>query len=475
MFKSKLSTIVILVLTALTTVAFLCTPCIASGTDNHSKPIPRWLQGYDIRPEFVPVQGEKIGAIQRLQGRIVIIHQATDEAFFGKTGDPIFKKDLIATLADTVCRIQFSSKDTASLGADSILTIEDYLDARSENKKSAVLSMKAGRIFFYVLRLLGYRDIDFKVETPSSVAAVRGTKFGLHVYESRDSKTGDAVAFTNCYCADGLIEIDGRMVEPGELYQSATGEVEPAPASYLNQFHASLNLPAPAPPVVTATRRDRTTDDDENRAALAEQNAAHTENIQEVRHLNLVREEAEPAAQPLPGPDEPPAQEPPTGEPPMVPEEPAVQEPPTEPNEPPVNEPPMEPEEPPFEEPPMEPGEPPIQEPPAEPNEPPMDEPPMEPEEPPVNEPPMEPEEPPTGPEEPPTGPEEPPTGPEEPPDDDDNDWDDDDDDWDKDDDDADHDEDRDEDDDDHPGQGKGHQNHDDDHPGQGKGHDKFD
>ncbi|MFW5637001.1 MAG: FecR domain-containing protein, partial [Thermodesulfobacteriota bacterium] len=403
--------------------------------------------------------------------RIVIIHQETDEAFFGKVGDPVFEKDLIATLADTVCRIQFSSRDSASLSPHSILTIEEYLNARSENKKSAVLSMKAGRIFFYVLRLLGYRDIDFKVETPSSVAAVRGTKFGLHVYESKDPKTGEPAVFTNCYCENGLIEIDGLPVEPGELYQSATGAVRPAPPAYLDQFHAALNLPAPASALVTAGSPNPPATD-ESRAAVIEQNTAHTENIQEVRHLNLVRQESEPGGHPLPEPDQPPVTEQPTepneppiepNDPPTAPEEPPIQEPPTEPNEPPI-----EPTEPPMEEPPMEP-----EEPPTEPGEPPVEEPPTEPTEPPIQEPPEEPnepEEPPTEPEEPPIGPDEPPV--DEPPDDDrdDDDWDDDND-WD---DDSDKDNDKDKD-DDHPGQGKGHENHDDDHPGQGEGHNKFD
>jgi hypothetical protein len=297
---------------------FLYTPCTTSASDHSLKPLPRWLKGYEIQSEFIPTNKDEIGTIKHLQGRVIIIHQEMDQAFYGKTGDPVFEKDVIATLADSVCRIQFSSRDSASLSPNSILEIEAYLDARSANKKSSTLKLKAGRAFFYVLRLLGYRDIDCKVETPSSVAAVRGTKFGLHVYESQDPKTGETTVFTNCYCADGLIEIDGRMVEPGELYRSVTGEVRPAPPAYLNQFHAALNLPSPVletvsedVPAPTAARQSR--------SALIERNEAHTENTQDVHHLNLVRQKTGPGAKPSPGPNEPPTE---------------PNEPPTEPNEP---------------------------------------------------------------------------------------------------------------------------------------------
>jgi hypothetical protein len=134
--------------------------------------------------------------------------------------------------------------------------------------------MKAGRIFFYVLRLLGYRKIRFEVETPSSVAAVRGTKFGLHVYEDKGPETAEKRVFTDCYCETGLIEIDGMLVEPGELYMSATGAVRTAPPEYSDQFHAALALPAPPPPSVPASTENRT--DEENRIQADDQAGAAT-------------------------------------------------------------------------------------------------------------------------------------------------------------------------------------------------------
>ncbi|MFW5855302.1 MAG: FecR domain-containing protein [Thermodesulfobacteriota bacterium] len=364
----------------------LYTPPAVFGSDSNPTSIPRWLHGYDVQPEFIPMADEDIGFVKSLEGRVVIIHQETDEAFFGKVGDPVFRKDLIATLAGSVCRIQFSSKDSANLSPNSILTLESYLDSRSEKKKSAVLKMKAGRVFFYVLRLLGYRDTDFRVETPSSVAAVRGTKFGLHVYESKDPETGEDAVFTNCYCADGLIEIDGLLVRKGELYESAAETVQPAPPDYLNQFHTAFNLPAPVLEVTAKANNNRALSNEMPMPA-GDQTAAHTDNIQEKRYVDLVmNQKTEPAPDPSPGPNDPPVNDDSSPDP-------------TEPNPPPVNEPPTAPSDPPDEGSPIEPT-PPSPEPPNEPGRPPVPEPPPRPEEPPASPDPLDP--PTSGPAEPP-------------------------------------------------------------------------
>jgi hypothetical protein len=396
-------------------IGMMAVPSAAAESDESPSAIPRWLQGYDIQPESVPFEGEEIGIIKSIEGRIVIVHQETDEAFFGSVGDPVFRKDVIATLADSVCRIRFSSMDSANLSPNSILTIEDYLDSRTEKKKSAVLTMKAGRILFYVLRLLGYRETEFRVETPSSVAAVRGTKFGLHVYESKDPETGEETFFTNCYCADGLIEIDGQLVRKGELYESATETVQPVPPSYLNQFHTALNLPAPVLEVTAKTYRNRKSLNEISMPA-ADQTAAHTDTIQEKRYVDLVKnQKTEPAPAPSPGPNDPPVVAPPEGINPPKDEDSPTE--PAEPNPPPINEPPTVPSDPPEDDSPTEPTPPPSPGPPNEPGRPPVPEPPPHPGEPPASGPSNPPEppdlhdshDPPTP--EPPTGPAEPPRG----------------------------------------------------------------
>ena len=364
-------------------------PCTASGADKTTAALPRWLEGYDIKPGFIPRNADNIGTIKSLTGRIVIVHQETDDAFFGEIGDPVFVKDTIATLENSVCRIQFSTGDSATLSADSILALEEYLDARAAKKKSAFLEMKAGRVFFYVLRVLGYRDIDFKVKTPASVAAVRGTKFGLHVYQNEASRAGGDAWHTDCYCEDGLIEIDGLQVHRGELYQSGTREVHPASPAYRDRFHAALNLPLP--PAVPISCGSQAIAAKENmRVEIVNMSAGQTDDIQERRQVELLEgQDANPGSD-----SSHPSESPSVESPPSQPESPSVESPPSQPESPSVESPPAQPESPSVESPPAQPESPSVESPPAQPESPSVESPPAQPESPSVESPPSQPESP---------------------------------------------------------------------------------
>ncbi len=396
----------------LLTAAFVCGA--AAGDGEGIDAVPKWLDGYDIRPGYIPGDGEPVGAVERLQGRMVIIRQETGEAFFAKPGDPIFLKDLIATLDSAVCRIRFSSRDTASLSTNTILTVESYLDDRSGRRKSATLRMKVGRAFFYVLRLLGYREIDVRVKTPSSVAAVRGTKFGLNVYRFSDPADGRESFVTDCYCADGLIEIDGAWVSQGELYRGGTGKISPASPGYVTVFHRSLELAAPSPPVASVDVRGP-----DPQQSAAEQTLELTESIlqqHQFRRLGTPADDPErspgtPAPNDPPVDDEPPVVDPPETPPAGLPTE----EPPVDDPAPPEEDPETPPAQPPPEEPPMD-------DPPVAPKDPPEQDPETPPDLPPGEDDPVHPHPPETPPAEPPPGEtpgEEPPQPPWDPPPDD--------------------------------------------------------
>jgi hypothetical protein len=112
--------------------------------------------------------------------------------------------------------------------------------------------MLKGKAMFYAMRLLRYKESRVTVKTPTAVAAVRGTKFALHVFQLDEAKTaragirvadsGNAVGPYLAAAGSGgsntgtigtvgdgsmTFEVDGETVTlgPGEVFNSLTGEV----------------------------------------------------------------------------------------------------------------------------------------------------------------------------------------------------------------------------------------------------------
>ena len=130
--------------------------------------------------------------------------------------------------------------------------------------------MLRGKIKFYALRLLRYRDVRVRVKTPTAIVGVRGTKFGIHVYSSLSRGTGDRMVirrmsdphasnntsaylaqagpedggrtYTDCFSEDGHLEVDGKIVAPGEIFRGRTGEVSPTPPGYVTRFEAETEI-----------------------------------------------------------------------------------------------------------------------------------------------------------------------------------------------------------------------------------------
>ncbi len=122
------------------------------------------------------------------------------------------------------------------------------------------MSVLKGKAMFYAMRLFGHQKRDVTVKTPTAVAGVRGTKFGIHVYwdnESAGRQTGVRVAaaggdtamriarygdpdqtFTDCFSDDGVLDVNGRTVTPGNMYRGRDGAVVPTPPGFVRAFES---------------------------------------------------------------------------------------------------------------------------------------------------------------------------------------------------------------------------------------------
>jgi len=227
--------------------------------------LPAELQGLEIKDTFIPSQGfQEAGRIDALDGHVVVIHRASGEAYFGREGDPVFENDTLETLVDSRCRLRFQNGDVVSMAEETRFGVDVYQDRRQEGKSESLLSMIKGKAMFYALRLFRHKKRRFNVKTPTAVVGVRGTKFGVAVHwlvepnaqalgvrlADRSGKLGlqlaqmnpQAKSVTDCHSEDGVLDVAGKTVGPGQMYRGRDGEVIPTPPEVLQGFRQATEI-----------------------------------------------------------------------------------------------------------------------------------------------------------------------------------------------------------------------------------------
>jgi hypothetical protein len=234
----------------------------SSGTP--AEGLPKALMGLDVKDHFILSGFKKAGAIEALKGHVVVVHKATRQAYFGKDGDPLFENDTIHTLAQSRCRIRFSNGDIVSMAPESEFSVETYDDRLDQGKKTTLLGMLGGKVKFYTLRLLRYKETRFAVKTPTAVVGVRGTKFGIHVYwDDADNAASRAVLLADrgdgvplnlveaerdrggksrmvVHAMEGDVDVDGKALPEGFSYKD--GEIDPSDPDEVDDFDRATDV-----------------------------------------------------------------------------------------------------------------------------------------------------------------------------------------------------------------------------------------
>ena len=237
--------------------------------------LPEALDGVAVQRVFVPAGSfPKAGVVHAIQGRLVVVHRASGQAFFAKEGDPVHENDELFTLTDSRCRIRFLSDDVVNMAPDTRFSVETFLDRPEQGEKTSLFSLLKGKAVFYALRLFRYKETRFKVQTPTAVVGVRGTQFGVHVFELQGKRTqGSGVRIadsgkgmgaylaqagsgdgsrtgTVVACGDGSLHITHpetgqrlAQVNPNENFNTATGQKTFDPRNRtLNQMAAEAEV-----------------------------------------------------------------------------------------------------------------------------------------------------------------------------------------------------------------------------------------
>ncbi len=173
------------------------------------------LQGMRISDVFIPLLAESVGTIQSLKGRLVVRHGDTARAYYAAPGNQLYENDSLFTLKDSRCRVKFITDDIITMGANSRIRVDQLADDRSAWEKRSVFSMFKGKAMFYALRLFRYKKVTAEVRTPTAVAGIRGTKFGVEVGNAEIKQVSAGPAYT--------ANASGSL-PPGSLAKNNLGE-----------------------------------------------------------------------------------------------------------------------------------------------------------------------------------------------------------------------------------------------------------
>jgi hypothetical protein len=195
--------------------------------------LPAALKNIDIKDDFVAGDGKEAGVIQAITGHAVVARQDLRQAYFAATGDRLYEKDVLFTLKDSRCRFRMHNEDVVTLGEATRLGITAFVDDRNTQEKRSSFGMTKGKAMFYTLRLLKHKQAGMDVTTPTAVAGVRGTKFGMEVNETDGS--------TYSYAYEGSIYVTSTV----------TGETRTMPEGQgIKADAVGLGVPFAIPPAL---------------------------------------------------------------------------------------------------------------------------------------------------------------------------------------------------------------------------------
>ncbi len=253
---------------------------LPSGVRAQGAGLPEELRRISINDTFVPLFAEVVGTVQSVQGRLVVLHGDSQRAYYAAAGNTLYRNDVLYTLEASRCRLQFVTEEVITMGANSQVRVDEVFDNRQNQEKRSIFSMVKGKAMFYALRLFRYKKVDVEVRTPTAVAGIRGTKFGVEVEKISDKRaSADPVYLadasgglprgllaqagplgegyqTTVYGYDGDVQVtataDGstQTVGPGEnltVGAEGAGDVNPTPPEQSQQFSSETGTPGEEP------------------------------------------------------------------------------------------------------------------------------------------------------------------------------------------------------------------------------------
>jgi hypothetical protein len=130
-------------------------------------------------PTWVMATDQPVGSIKTLNGEVVILR--VNEKIQVKIGTSVFQGDVIQTSKSGSVGIIFRDDSIISVGPESTMNLKQYVFEPKNEKFSILMKMIKGT-FVYISGAIGKLSPNsIRLETPSSIIGVRGTKMLVEV------------------------------------------------------------------------------------------------------------------------------------------------------------------------------------------------------------------------------------------------------------------------------------------------------
>jgi len=132
-----------------------------------------------ISTDFVGGLEKRVGRVQKVQGKVYVIHKGDKTAYRLKARHPIFEGDTIITSSRS--RVNAAMKDRSVLAmAPNAKLVVSKLEYEPKTKtRSTKMGLLWGSVRFIVKKLSG--KPDYQVHTETAVCGIRGTDFAVSV------------------------------------------------------------------------------------------------------------------------------------------------------------------------------------------------------------------------------------------------------------------------------------------------------
>jgi len=182
----------------------------------------------------VAAAADNVGNVVALKGAAFIERDA--KALEAKLKDGIQLRDTVETKASAKAKLLFVDDSVLTMAEKSKVIVREFIYSKDAKGRS-IFNLIDGKMRSVVGKS------EFEIQTPTVVAAARGT-----VFECEVGKSGAGV-FTTCTCFEGIVDI--RNVDP-----TIAGSVSLRPGMTVTVMSGQpVPPPAPTPPAPTTTLR----------------------------------------------------------------------------------------------------------------------------------------------------------------------------------------------------------------------------